>query len=151
MRATAIMFTHGAPTFALQQVTRRTNALTKLVISNPGRVCGLPAHAFCRWRVRRSHRMGQFWLRRSWQQAAQGLSQGDPLGAHHGHLDEVVKAAQVVADEGRVSIERLTGAIASGAAIVKALAAKMPAEAKALSVKASRKVWVVTEVRDGFA
>ena len=95
--------------------------------------------------------MGQFWLRRSWQQAAQGLSQADPLGAHHGHLDEVVEAAPVVADEGRVSIERLTRAIASGAAIVEALAAKMPAEAKALSVKARRKAWVVTEVLDGFA
>jgi len=64
---------------------------------------------------------------------------------------EVVEAAQVVADEGRVSIERLTGAIASGAAIVEALAAKMPAEAKALSGMASRKAWVVTEVLDGFA
>ena len=58
---------------------------------------------------------------------------------------------QVVADEGRVSIERLTGAIACGAAVVEALAAKMPAEAEALSVQASRKAWVVTEVLDGFA
>ena len=95
--------------------------------------------------------MGQFWLRRSWQQAAHGLSQGDPLGARHGHLDEVVEAAQVVADEGRVSIERLTGTIASGAAIVEALAAKMPAEAKPLSVDASREACVVTKVFDSFA